>query len=126
MQFELKDKLYLAGMEPETRTAIKDMLTMDNPKFQEAQKMNRSTRDIESELKFYEENQSILICPRGAATGIYNLCQSYGEKIEVVDSRRVLSSVKITFNGELRPLQQTAVEQDLKRDFGLLERPNYP
>ena len=123
MQFELKDKLYLSGMQPDTRTVIKDMLTMKNPKYQEAEKMNRATRDIESKLKFYEEMQDTLVCPRGAATQIYNLCQSYGEDIEVVDSRKVLNPVRITFNGELRPLQRTAVKQDLQRDFGLLECP---
>ena len=123
MDFELKNRLYLDGLKPKTRQEIKKMLTMDNPKYLEAEKMNRFTKDIELNLKFYEENQDTLICPRGAATQIYNLCQSHGEKIKIVDNRRLLNPVKITFHGELRPLQQTTVKQGLRRDFGLLESP---
>ena len=100
MKFELNNKLCLTNFQHETRQEIKKMLTMDNPKYLEAERMNRFTKDIESKLKFYEENQDTLICPRGAATQIYNLCQRHGEEIEFIDNRRVLNPAKIFFNGE--------------------------
>lgn len=123
MKFELKDKLYLTGMNSKTWFSVKALLTMENPKYQDAIKMYRSTRDIDPELKFYKETMNHLICPRGAAGQIYNLCLNCGEQIEVIDNRRTFPAVEFNFKGQLRPLQQPAVDQDLKRDFGLLEVP---
>ena len=123
MRFELKDKLYLAGLKPETRSAIREMLTMDNPKYQDAQKMSRYTKNIDRELKFYEETRTGLTCPRGAVAAIYNLCRSHDETIEVIDSRLSLDPVSFDFHGDLRPLQVPAVESCLSKSFGLLESP---
>ncbi|CCK82412.1 predicted helicase, DEAD/H [Desulfobacula toluolica Tol2] len=121
MEFELKNKLYLSGMKPETRREIRAKLTMPNPKFQEAEKMGRATWDLERQLKFYQDDEDTLICPRGAARQIYMLCQRHGEDIHIIDDRRTLKPVDFTFYGSLRPLQQPAVENVLSKDFGLLE-----
>jgi superfamily II DNA or RNA helicase len=123
MDFKLKDKLYLSGMKPETWKATRNKLTMDNPKYYEAEKMGRYTREIEPELKFYEETRDTLVCPRGAAVQIYNLCKACGEDINIIDERRTLSPVELVFNGKLRPIQQPAVESVLKHVFGLLDAP---
>ena len=123
MNFELTNRLYLSGMKPETLRAIKTRVTIKNPAYIEAEKMGRYTRDIEPELKFYEETEEELICPRGVATQIYKICQNQDEDIKVIDNRRTLDSVTFTFNGDIRLLQQPAVENVLKHDFGLLEAP---
>lgn len=123
MDFELKHNLSLSGMKRQTRKAIRNMLTMDNPKYHEIEKMGRYIRNIEPELKFYEETEDALICPRGAAIQIYMLCRDHGEDINVIDNRRILDPVDFTFHETLRPLQKPAVESCLKRNFGLLEAP---
>ena len=123
MDFKLKDKLYLSGIQSGTRQAIKNKLNIDNPKYYEAKKMGRYTNGIEPELKFYEETGEELICPRGVATQIYKICQNQDEDIKVIDSRRTLDSVGFIFHGGLRPLQQPAVKNCLSKDFGLLEAP---
>jgi superfamily II DNA or RNA helicase len=123
MDFELKNKIYLSRMKTETQKAIRDKLTMDNPKYQEAERQGRYTRDIESELKFYEETGDTLICPRGVARQIYLLCRDHGEDLSVIDNRRTLDPVDFTFHGKIRSLQQPAIESCLSKDFGLLEAP---
>ena len=123
MKFVLNSKAILANLNPATLQAIKQRLTMPNPKYSEAEKMYRSTWNIDRELEFYEERADGLACPRGCAGKLYNLCQQYGETIQVVDNRRTLDPVDFKFVGELRPLQTQAVDDVLARDHGLLESP---
>ena len=121
MIFELNAKAILSGMDRATETAIKTMLTLDNPKYSDAVKRGRYTGGIDRELKFYDEHADGLICPRGCAPRLYNLCERMGESIQVVDNRRTLEPVEFSFAGELRPLQQQAVNGVLSREHGLLE-----
>ena len=124
MKFKIKNRIFLSGMQSaETAVKIKELLTMDNPKFFEARKMGRYTGNIKKELKFYEKRPGGLICPRGAATKIYNICKACGEDITILDNRRTLSPVNFTFAGRLKPLQAPAVQSCLSHDFGLLSSP---
>jgi superfamily II DNA or RNA helicase len=123
MKFILNRQLVLENFAVDTGQIIKQTLTLNNPKFSEAQKMGRYTRGIDPVLYFYEEAEHRLICPRGAATQIYKICQTQGEAIEFIDARQTLELVTFNFTGELRPLQVPAVESCLKKDFGLLESP---
>ena len=121
MKFVLNRKAILTGLSRTTREAIKQRYTLDNPAYAEAEKMGRSTYGIDRELKFYEETEDGLICPRGHARQLYFLCQQMGEKIDVVDERRTLPPVEFTFARQLRELQRPAVDGVLSHDFGLLE-----
>lgn len=94
---------------------IKAHLTMPNPKYREAVKMGRWAKGIDPLLKFYRETDQGLECPRGVARWI---AQNFPGKI--IDQRRTLPPVDLTFHGELRDFQQPAVEQCLQRDFGIL------
>ena len=123
MNFELKDKLYLSGMKPETKRDIKNRVTIKNPAYIEAEKMGRYTNGIKPELKFYEESGDTLSCPRGAARHIYNLCQAHCEEIQFIDNRRTMEPVDFNFHGELRLLQKPAVKSCLSKNFGLQEAP---
>jgi len=121
MFFTLNCKTILSDLDPATMQAVKKYLTMPNPKYADAQKMGRSTHNIDRELKFYEEHPEGLTCPRGCAAKLYRLCERMGESLQVVDNRRTLDPVDFTFAGELRPLQRQAVDGVLSRDSGLLE-----
>lgn len=123
MKFILNRQLVLENFAVDTGQIIKQNLTLNNPKFSEAQKMGRYTRGIDPVLYFYEEADHRLICPRGAATQIYKICRTQGEAIEFIDARQTLEPVTFSFTGKLRPLQIPAVESCLKKDFGLLESP---
>lgn len=121
MIFELNSKTVLSDLDPAIQQAVKKYFTLPNPKYAEAERMNRSTRDIDRNLKIYEERQDGLACPRGCAAKIYRLCERLGESIQVVDNRRTLTKVDFTFAGGLRPLQTQAVDNVFTRDSGLLE-----
>lgn len=121
MNFELNSKSILTNLGAATRQAVKQYLTMPNPKYLDAVKQGRYTMGIDPELKFYEEDTEGLICPRGCARKLYNLCSRMGESIQIVDNRRSLEPVDFSFAGSLRELQQQAVNDVLSREQGLLE-----
>ena len=123
MNFEIGCKLKLENIKPSTTKAIKAMLTMPNPAYQEALKRGRWTGGIPENLHFYDESGSDLIVPRGAASQIFRICRQRGEKIEIIDRRRTLEPVEFTFNGTLRPYQQEAVDSVLRCADGVLNAP---
>lgn len=123
MDFILEHKLILNGIRDATMDALKDRLTMPNPKYQEAEKMGRWTNNIAPMLRFYDETDQGLECPRGFAYQAYRLCKKHGEQIRVVDNRRTLPAADFRFYGELRDYQAPAVESCLERDLCLLSAP---
>lgn len=110
-------------MKSETHRAIKERLTIPNPKYTEAVKMDRYTGHLEPQLRFYQETANGLVCPRGATGKIMRLCESRGEKTHLIDNRRHLDPVDFTFHGYLRDFQAPVVHACLKKHFGLLSAP---
>jgi superfamily II DNA or RNA helicase len=123
MEFEIGCNIILRNLKPETEHAVMGRLTMPNPKYDEAVKMDRWTGNLEPYLRFYEQTGTGLACPRGAARQVYELCRRHGEEIRFIDTRRTLPPVDFQFRGSLRPFQQTAVNSCLKHEFGILSAP---
>jgi superfamily II DNA or RNA helicase len=123
MQFILNNRAIMTGIKPETGRHIRNLFTIENPKFTEAEKMGRYTGDLEPELRFYEIIPGGLSCPRGAAGRLYDICKQHGEAITIVDDRLELDLVDFQFHGTLRPLQADAVSDVMKRDHGTLSAP---
>ena len=98
MEFALSNRAILTGINPETQRHIRNLFTIENPKFVDAEKMGRWTGDLEPELRFYETASNALACPRGAAVQLYNICLQHGEQIQAVDNRLELEPVEFTFN----------------------------
>lgn len=121
MEFILENKLIVNRLCQGTEEAIKTFLTLPNPAYLEAERHGRWTGGIPNNLYYFEETDSGLICPRGAARQIYCIAQDHGESIQVIDHRRVLEPVDFLFNGKLRQYQQKAVEAVLGRTDGVLE-----
>lgn len=121
MELTLSRRMIFSEMHPETRQVLKRYLTMPNPKYTEAEKMNRYTGNIDRELKFYQDTPHGLECPRGCAARLCSLCEGMGEEIKIIDIRRTHPPVNFNFAGKLRPLQRKAVKDVLCRDSGLLE-----
>jgi superfamily II DNA or RNA helicase len=121
MKIELNSKAILTSLGATTRQAVKQYLTLPNPKYLDAEKRGRYTGGMDRELKFYEKVPEGLICPRGCAGKLYHLCSKMGESIQVVDNRRSLEPVDFSFAGSLRELQQQAVTDVLAKEQGLLE-----
>ena len=121
MIFILKNTLILEDLHPETTRTFIKRLTIVNPDYSDALKRGRSTQGIKQYLCFYESIDNQLICPRGFAHQAYRICQHHGEDIQIIDNRRSLDPVDFSFAGNLRPLQQQAVNDVLSRESGLLE-----
>ena len=121
MNFEVGCKLKLENIKPSTAKAVKDFLTLPNPVHQEAIRHGRWTGNIPAKLKFYQESGAKLIVPRGSARQIHRIAREHGEDVRFVNKRRTLKPIDFNFKGELRPYQQKAVEDILRRDSGVLD-----
>lgn len=123
MKISIKNQIILEDIKLETEQAVKARLTMPNPKYDEAVKMDRWTGNIEPELRFYQQTDQGLSCPRGAARQICTIAKQHGEKISITDNRRTMPPVDFQFKGSLRGFQKRAAYSCLERDFGLLDAP---
>jgi len=120
MELEIKNKTFLRQMKPETHRAIRAKPTVSNPKSQEAEKVGRSTDNLNRELRFYQETSNSLTSPRGAGRQIYALYKRHGEQVEIVDRWRALPAADFKFHGQLRGFQESAIEKCLSWGFELL------
>lgn len=103
---------------------IKRELTVDNPAYQDAKKYGRWIgKKLKPHLYFYSETSQGLRFPRGFANQAVRLCRRYaGENSpHIIDQRRTCPEVDFSFKGELRPYQIKALEDTVKRDFGVIE-----
>ncbi len=120
MRITISNKLNLSGLTEAMTTAICERLTFVNPKWRENEKMDRWNGDIPRLLRYYELTPEGVSVPRGFIRQLINLVQARGEPFELDDQRRALPPVDFNFHGELKPFQDEAVKEMLKKDFGTL------
>jgi len=120
MEFLIENNTRMTGLGFGAKNEIKQQLTMQNPKYTDAERAGRWTGDIDTHLYFYREIPQGLEIPRGFATRAYRLCQGYGERITVID-RRAQVPVQLQFHGTLKPFQDVAVNAMIQTDHGTLE-----
>lgn len=102
---------------------IKEKLTIDNPKYIAAKRYGRWIgKKIKPQLKYYTPTPGGIRFPRGFGNQAVLLCREHLQcSPELIDNRRLLPEISLTFNGTLRPYQQEAVAEINKRSFGVLE-----
>lgn len=103
--------------------AIKERLTIDNPKYVSAKKYGRWVgKQLKPKLKYYESVPGGLRFPRGFANQAVLLCREIlRETPDIQDDRLLLPEVDFSFAGALRPYQETALAAAARRSFGVLE-----
>ncbi len=113
----------LTGSTLPLEKAIKERLTIDNPKYTSAKRYSRWVgKKLLPTLKYYEQVPTGLHFPRGFANQAIMLCREHmGESPRIVEGRRLLAEVEFSFSGALRPYQELAVAQIGDRSFGVLE-----
>ena len=113
----------LSGAPARLLSALKQRLTLVNPKYQAARRYGRWVgKNFPQKLYFYRERKAGLFMPRGFAKEVVlQTIELLKLKPEIVDQRRELPEVDFNFSGELRDYQQQAVSDILTRDFGVLE-----
>lgn len=113
---------HLSGISEVFLQTLQDNLTIDNPKYKDARKYGRWVgRNFQQKLFFFELDETGISFPRGFAAQAVALCKKYMGRSPVIrDLRRRLAEVDLSFQGELRPYQQEAVQAVLRRQFGVL------
>lgn len=113
----------LEGLSLPLEKAIKERLTIANPKYVAAKRYGRWVgKRLQPTLKYYDPVPCGLRFPRGFANQAILLCREHmGESPQIVEQRRALAERAFVFSGDLRPYQALAVEQVAKRSFGVLE-----
>ncbi len=113
----------LTGISLPLEKAIKERLTIDNPKYTSAKRYGRWVgKKLQPFLKYYEPVPTGLTFPRGFANQAILLCREHmQESPQIVEQRRLLAEVNFSFSGSLRPYQELAVGQVASRSFGVLE-----
>ena len=102
---------------------VRSFLTLDNPKYLEAQKRGYFTGNIEPKIYCFKEDSDYIYTYRGYLGSLIPfLCQN-GYQYQLIDNRRKLPEVDFNFQGDLRVYQQKAVMEALQKHFGIIVAP---
>ncbi len=102
---------------------IVKLLTIQNPKYLENERMERWQGDTPKQLTFYEQDDNRLYVPRGAIASIIKICNKRNIKPTLIDETIALPNTSFNFNGTLHPFQETAVAKMLPHEEGTLCAP---
>ena len=124
MKIVINNKITLKDMPLELSEELKGRLSFINPKWIENDRMGYWNGETPRTLKFYEvtDNGSLVI-PRGFIRQLLSLCRREDVTFHIEDAMRVLPDVSFSFEGKLRPYQESAVSDVLGHDFGVLSSP---
>ena len=113
----------LEGATETQKGIIRQKLTIINPKYEAAKRYSRWIgKKLKPKLFFFNDWSDRLFFPRGFANQAVQLCQQVtGTMPEVIDKRRRLPPIDLTFHGKLREYQQQAVDDVIGHSFGVLE-----
>ena len=113
----------LENAPPSLLATLRAELTIDNPKYQDAKRFGRWIgKKLKPQLFFFREENGRFCFPRGFGNRAVRLCRRQtGVSPQLVDERRLLPPIDLTFRGTLRPYQETAVTAVLAHSFGVLE-----
>lgn len=104
-------------------SALKTRLTIENPQYVSAKKYGRWIgKKLKPQLKYYDSVPGGVRFPRGFSNQAVLLCRELlGKDPEIVDKRRLLEEVDLSFCGSLRPYQQEAIDKAEHKSFGVIE-----
>ncbi len=113
----------LEGISADLEQALKERLTIDNPKYVSAKKYGRWVgKNLKPTLEYFEAVSDGLRFPRGFANQAVLLCREHLRQTpEINDRRLLLPEENFVFRGKLRPYQETALLAAQNRSFGVLE-----
>jgi len=112
----------LQEADPALLAALKKELTVANPAYRDARKYGRWIgKKLKPWLYFYSETSNGFRFPRGFASRALGLCRKYQAAPRLIDLRRSLPEIDFSFQGKLRPYQQEALRDTVRREFGVIE-----
>lgn len=109
---------------PALHATLKHAASMSNPLFYERQRLRMSTWDIPRFLRSYDETlDGGLILPRGMQETVASLVEQTHSRLEVTDERDTGQAREFIFTATLTREQQSAVDDLLDHDLGVLVAP---
>ena len=118
----LADQIYIEKkyLPPELRNRLVRTAAFQNPEFYKAQSMRLPTYDKPRIIACAEEHSQHIALPRGCIEDIQMLLSDLKIGIDIRDERVAGAPLDVTFQGELRPGQQKAVNEMLRHETGIL------
>jgi superfamily II DNA or RNA helicase len=126
VQFTLDGGIRIPGSElsPSPYATLKHAASTYNPDFYDRQRRRQSTWNIPRIISSYQETlDDHLILPRGLLETATKLVTEAGSKVESDDRRAPGDTQTFTLDLTLQPAQQSAVDDVLSHDLGLLVAP---
>ena len=122
IELVLGDQIYLAKeqLPPGVRNRLIRLAAFQNPEFYRAQAMRLPTFGKPRIIHCAEETPKYLALPRGCLDGAKKLLSDLGIEPTFRDERVNGTPLDVTFQGELRPEQQSAANALVGHDAGVL------
>ena len=102
---------------------LKKNLTLPNPVYLDNEKQGRWNKGVPRFLEFFHETDEGLEIPRGYMRQLITTLKQTGLDFEIEDLRRRLPEVDFHFSGDLKPYQDKACADILKKHFAVLTAP---
>ena len=112
-----------AGLSSSMLAAMKHLASMHNPAFHKRQQLRLSTWQTPRIIPAYDEDLTHLHLPRGVQPEFEELVRRAGSTLELETRWPDVETLELGFQGELTGPQQTAVEEVLAHDLGMLVAP---
>lgn len=122
IELTLGDQIYIPkeSLPPALRNRLVRLAAFQNPEFHKAQAMRLSTYGKPRIIACAEDLDRHIALPRGCLDEVLALLASLRIDAEVRDERFAGTPLQLTFQGQLRPEQQTAANKMLAHDTGVL------
>ena len=119
------DMLYIPekSLSPAAQMEVRRLAAFANPEFFRAQSMHQSVFGKPRYIDLSELRDGCVAIPRGCKTQLERLLQEAGVSAHYLDKRKPGNPIVMTFKGVLRPEQQTAAEQMLGYEDGIMSAP---
>lgn len=119
------DMLYIPekSLSPAAQMEVRRLAAFANPEFFRAQSMHQSVFGKPRYIDLSELRDGCVAIPRGCKTQLERLLQEAGVSAHYLDKREPGNPIVMTFKGVLRPEQQTAAEQMLGYEDGIMSAP---
>lgn len=122
LDLTLSDQIYISkeDVPPELRNCMIRLAAFQNPEFYKAQSMRLPTWGKPRIIGCAEDHPRHFALPRGCYEDVRTLLDDLKIEVSTHDQRVGGEPIDLSFQGELRPEQKTAVRKLLEHDTGVL------
>lgn len=112
-----------AGLPPALLGSLKHAASLHNPEFYKREKRRLSTYGVPRFVRCYHEDLDWLHLPRGLREVVQDLVTQAGSRLEIADDRPEPPRHEFSFNAQLLPAQERALDAVVEHELGVLQAP---